>query len=68
MPESSIRITINAALDWLQLRFQERSSWNGLTIIAISVMALVASPLIKYAAWIGLGYGAWLLWNKNQPS
>ena len=65
MPELSVAATINHVIDWLQLRLKERTSWDGLTIILISVLALVASPLIKYAAWVGLAYGAWTLWKKG---
>jgi hypothetical protein len=65
MPEISVVATINSVIDWLQLRLKERTSWDGLTIILISVLALVASPLIKYAAWVGLAYGAWTLWKKG---
>jgi hypothetical protein len=66
MPEMSVAATINYIIDWLQIRLKERSSWDGLTIIIISILALIASPLIKYAAWIGLGYGAWTLWKKEK--
>jgi hypothetical protein len=65
MPEISVVATINSVIDWLQLRLKERTSWDGLTIILMSVLALVASPLIKYAAWVGLAYGAWTLWKKG---
>jgi len=65
MPEISVVATINSVIDWLQVRLKERTSWDGLTIILISVLALVASPLIKYAAWVGLAYGAWTLWKKG---
>ncbi|NOT86315.1 MAG: hypothetical protein HOP02_16385 [Methylococcaceae bacterium] len=67
MAEISITTTINYIIDWLQLRLKERTSWDGLTIIVISILALIASPLIKYAAWVGLGYGAWTLWRKDKP-
>ncbi len=66
MSELSVGSTINFVVDWLQDRLKERTSWDGLTIIVISVLALVASPLIKYAAWIGLGYGAWTLWKQDK--
>ncbi len=65
MAEIPVKTTINYIIDWLQARFQERTSWDGLTIIVISFLALVASPIIKYAAWVGLGYGAWTLWKKE---
>lgn len=68
MAELSVKTTINYIIDWLQLRFQERSSWDGLTIIVISILALVASPIIKYAAWVGLIYGGWTLWKKDRPT
>jgi len=56
---------IHSVIDWIQDRMKERTSWDGLTIIVISVLALVASPLIKYIAWVGLAYGAWTLWKKE---
>lgn len=67
MPVLTIMTTVNYVIDWIQLHLNERTSWDGLTIIIISVMALVASPLIKYAAWIGLAYGAWTLWKTEKP-
>lgn len=45
---------------------RERTSWDGLTIIIISVMALVASPFIRYAAWLGLAYGIWTFWKTDK--
>ena len=58
---------IHSTIDWLQDRMRERTSWDGLTIIVISLMALVASPLIRYAAWVGLAYGLWTFWRKETP-
>ena len=58
---------IHSAIDWLQDRMRERTSWDGLTIIVISLMALVASPLIRYAAWAGLAYGTWTFWREETP-
>jgi hypothetical protein len=59
--------SVHYVIDWIQDRLRERTSWDGLTIILISVLALAASPLIKYAAWGGLVYGAWTLWRKEKP-
>lgn len=64
-PENRIMSTVHFLIDWLQDRLRERSSWDGLTIILISVLALMASPVIKYAAWAGLFYGAWTLWRRE---
>jgi len=65
MSEMSVMSTVNFVIDWIQARLNERTSWDGLTIIIICLLALVASPLIKYAAWAGLVYGAWTLWKKG---
>jgi hypothetical protein len=66
MPENTIVSTLNWAIDWLQERMKERTSWDGFTIIVISVLVLSASPLIRYAAWAGLVYGVWTLWKKES--
>ena len=64
MADLSVKSVMNYVVDWMQARINERTSWDGMTIIIISILALVASPLVKYAAWVGLGYGAWTLWKK----
>jgi hypothetical protein len=66
MSENTIVSTVNWAIDWLQERMKERTSWDGFTIIVISVLVLSASPLIRYAAWAGLVYGVWTLWKKES--
>ena len=66
MSENTIVSTVNWAIDWLQERMKERTSWDGFTIIIISVLVLSASPLLRYAAWAGLVYGAWTLWKKES--
>ena len=66
MSENTIVSTVNCAIDWLQERMKERTSWDGFTIIVISVLVLSASPLLRYAAWAGLVYGVWTLWKKES--
>jgi hypothetical protein len=63
---NNIVSTMNWAIDWIQERMKERTSWDGFTIIVISVLVLSASPLIRYAAWGGLVYGVWTLWKKES--
>ena len=53
-------------IDWIKARLAERTSWDGGVIIAVSIVALVASPLIKYAAWGGLLYGAWTIYKEES--
>ncbi|MBK8817032.1 MAG: hypothetical protein IPN42_16675 [Methylococcaceae bacterium] len=66
MAEIAIKPVLNYIIDWVQARVNERTSWDGFTIIVISIIALIATPLVKYAAWVGLGYGAWTLWKREK--
>ena len=66
MADFSVKSIFNYVIDWIQARVNERTSWDGVTIIIISIIALIATPLVKYAAWIGLGYGAWTLWKREK--
>ena len=66
MAEIAVKPILNYVIDWVQARVNERTSWDGVTIIIISIIALIATPLVKYAAWIGLGYGAWTLWKREK--
>ena len=49
--------------DWIKARMAERTSWDGATIIAVSVMVLCATPIVKFLAWPALIYGAWTLYK-----
>ena len=33
--------------DWIMARLAERTSWDGGVVVAVSILALIASPLIK---------------------
>ncbi len=57
---------VHKAIDWIQDRMKERTSWDGLTIIVISILVIMASPIVKIAAWGGLAYGLWTLWKKEK--
>jgi len=47
-------------------RWAERTSWDGTVLIAVGVLGLLASPLVKLASWVAVGYGAWTLWKKED--
>ena len=48
-------------LDWIKGRLKERTSLDGLGLIAICGSILLFGGLAKVAAWIGLIYGVWTL-------
>lgn len=66
MAESPAMSAVHSTIDWLQARLRERTSWDGVTIIVISLMVLLASPLVRYAAWGGLLYGIWTVGGKER--
>jgi len=55
-----------SAKDWIVSRLSERSTWDGGVIIGISVLALLVSPFVKWAAAAGIAYGVWTIWKKEQ--
>ena len=53
-------------MGWIKDRFFERTSWDGATIIAISVLVLVAAPIVKLLAWPALAYGIYTLLKEEK--
>ena len=52
-----LKAKLDLVMSWLKARIGERTSWDGATIIAISVLVLVAAPIVKLLAWPALAYG-----------
>ena len=48
---------VNKCSAWCKARVSERTSWDGVSVIAISVAILVASPIAKWLAYAGILYG-----------
>ena len=57
---------VSSVKDWALSRWAERTSWDGTILIAVGVVGLLASPLVKLASWVAIGYGAWTLWKKEK--
>jgi hypothetical protein len=53
-------------MNWLTNRFKERTSFDGIAIIGVSLVALFFTPLVKMAAIAGLVYGAWTILKKER--
>jgi len=52
-------------MEWLKKRWKERSSKNGVALIAFGVVAIVFKPLITIAAYAAIAYGAYQVWTKE---
>jgi hypothetical protein len=61
----SLRRNKMGIINWLKDRLAERTSWDGGVVIAVSVLALIASPILKYVAYAGIVYGAFTIIKKE---
>ena len=55
-------------MDWLKERFKERSSKNGLALIAVGVTALAFKPILGLVAYAAIVYGAWQYWKRRESN
>lgn len=42
-------------------RLAERTSLDGIMLIAMGLLVILFAPLAKIAAWVAVAYGAWTL-------
>lgn len=53
-------------MDFLKARLEERTSLDGGMLIAVGVVCLLFAPLVKWAAWAAVIYGAWTLLKGDK--
>ena len=51
---------------WMKSRLNERTSLDGLAIIVMAVLVLIAGPIAKLAAYASIAYGLWTIWKKEK--
>ncbi len=51
---------------WMKSRLNERTSLDGLAIIVMAVLVLIAGPIAKLAAYAAIAYGLWTIWKKEK--
>lgn len=51
--------------NWIKARLEERTSIDGMALIAIGVIVLIAGPFAKLAAYAAIAYGAWTLFKSE---
>ena len=50
---------------WINNRIEERTTWDGLMLIGIGLVVLIAGPFAKLAAYGAIAYGAWTIWKSE---
>jgi len=53
-------------IDWVKSRLDERTSWDGMTIVGLSLLVILAAPVVKFLAWPALLYGLWTIYQKEK--
>ena len=53
-------------MQWLKDRWEERTSWDGTVLIGVGLVCILFAPLIKWAAWAAVVWGAWTMWTKED--
>ena len=52
---------IEDATEWVKDRVQERTTWDGVMLIAVGLVGLLFPGLVTWAAYIAIAYGVWTL-------
>ena len=52
-------------IDFVKARLAERTSWDGATIVGVSILVLVGAPVVELLAWPALVYGLWTLYSEE---
>jgi hypothetical protein len=50
---------------WIETRLQERSTVDGVLMVAAGAAIIIFSPLTKLIAYGAIAYGAWTIWRKG---
>jgi len=53
-------------MQYLKKLMSERTSFDGLTLIAICGSVVLFGGIAKLAAWVGLGYGLYTLFKTEK--
>ena len=48
-------------MDWIKARIKERTSIDGMSLILMAGLDIIAAPIVKLLAWPALAYGVYTL-------
>ena len=51
--------------DWIDNRLKQRSTVDGVLMVAAGAAIIVFSPLTKLIAYGAIAYGAWTIWRQE---
>jgi len=50
---------------WIDSRIKERSTIDGILMVAAGAAIIIFSPLTKLIAYGAIAYGAWTIWRQE---
>ena len=50
---------------WIEQRLAERSTIDGVIMVAAGAAIIIFSPLTKLIAYAGIAYGAWTIYRQG---
>jgi hypothetical protein len=53
-------------MEYIKKIIGERTSLDGTVLIAVGVVCVLFAPLVKWAAYAAIAYGAWTLLMKEK--
>jgi hypothetical protein len=51
--------------DWIENRLKQRSTVDGILMVAAGAAIIVFSPLTKLIAYGAIAYGAYTIWRQS---
>tara|TARA_Y100001937_G_C7118976_1_gene331598 strand:- start:1450 stop:1632 length:183 start_codon:yes stop_codon:yes gene_type:complete len=55
-------------VDWLKDRVTERTSIDGIVLVVVGVLALIAKPIIGLIAYVAIVYGIYTFCKSEYTS
>lgn len=51
---------------WVLDRIEERTSWDGVILVAAGVSYLIFKPIAAVVAYAAIAYGIWTIWKAER--
>lgn len=56
---------VKNGLAWVKARVSERTSWDGVVLLAGSLFLLWGGVLAEWMLWVAAAWGAWTIYKEE---
>ncbi len=53
-------------MDWIKDRITERTSIDGIILVVVGVLTLIAKPIVGLVAYAAIIYGLYTFWKSED--